>query len=65
MGMMDNVHMLVMPKVGEPSLGQQAMAGVQQETHTLRSHDRKRTLGYVLPGAGALYWRACCISVDP
>jgi phage shock protein PspC (stress-responsive transcriptional regulator) len=48
------ILMLVMPKVGEPSLGQQAVAGAQQATYTLGSHDRNRTLGYVLLGFGAL-----------
>jgi hypothetical protein len=47
--------MLVMPKVGEPSLRQQAVAGAQQATYTLESHDRNRTLGYVLLGFGALF----------
>jgi hypothetical protein len=46
--------MLVMPKVGEPSLGRQAVVGAQQATYTLGSQDRKRTLGYVLLGVGAL-----------
>jgi phage shock protein PspC (stress-responsive transcriptional regulator) len=49
------ILMLVMPKVGEPSLGQQAVAGAQQATYTLGSHDRNRTLGYVLLGFGALF----------
>ena len=48
------VLMLVMPKVGEPSLGQQAVASAQQATYTLRSQDRNRTLGYLLLGFGAL-----------
>jgi phage shock protein PspC (stress-responsive transcriptional regulator) len=48
------VLMLVMPKVGEPSLSQQAVAGAQQATYTLGSQDRNRTLGYVLLGVGAL-----------
>ena len=48
------VLLLVMPKAGERALGQQAVAGVQHATATLRSQDRNRTLGYVLLGGGAL-----------
>lgn len=46
--------MLVMPKVGAPSLGQQAVAGVQYAGSRLGLQDRNRTLGYVLLGLGAL-----------
>ncbi len=48
------ILMLVMPKVGETSLGQQAVAGAQHAAYTLRSQDRNRTLGFVLLGFGAL-----------
>ena len=48
------VLMLVMPKVGEPSRGQQAVAGMQRATAALRLQDRNQTLGYVLLGFGAL-----------
>jgi phage shock protein C len=48
------ILMLVMPKVGEPSLGQQAIAGVQHAGYRLGLQDRNRTLGYVLFGLGAL-----------
>lgn len=46
--------MLVMPKVGVPSLGQQALAGVQYAGSRLGLQDRNRTLGCVLLGLGAL-----------
>lgn len=48
------VLLLVMPKVGERSLGQQAVASAQHATYTLGSQDRNRTLGYMLLGVGAL-----------
>ena len=59
------VLMLVMPQVGERALGQQAIAGVQQATSTLRSQDRNRTLGYVLLGAGALMFATMLHSSGP
>ena len=48
------ILMLVMPKVGEPSLAHQAAAGAQHASPTFQSQDRNRTLGYVLLGLGAL-----------
>ena len=59
------VLLLVMPKVGEGALGQQAVAGVQQATATLRSQDRNRTLGYVLLGVGALMFASMLHSSGP
>ncbi len=59
------VLLLVMPKVGERALGQQAVAGVQQATATLRSQDRNRTLGYVLLGVGALMFASMLHSSGP
>ncbi len=46
--------MLVRAKVGEPSLGQQAVVGAQQASCTFRPHDENRTLGYALLGFGTL-----------
>ncbi|MBV9790521.1 MAG: PspC domain-containing protein, partial [Chloroflexi bacterium] len=48
------ILMLLMPKVGEQSLGQQAIAGAQHASSRLGLQDRNRTLGYVLLGLGAL-----------
>ena len=48
------ILMLLMPKVGEPSLGQQALTGAQYAGHRLGLQDRNQTLGYVLLGLGAL-----------
>ena len=59
------VLLLVMPKVGERALGQQAVAGVQQVADTLRSQDRNRTLGYVLLGVGALMFASMLHSSGP
>ena len=59
------ILMLVMPKVGEPALSQQALAGVQQATYTLRSQDRNRSLGYVLLGVGALMLASMLHSSGP
>ena len=59
------VLMLVMPHAGKRALGQQVIAGVQQATSTLRSHDRNRTLGYVLLGVGALMFASMLHSSGP
>ena len=59
------VLLLIMPKVGERALGQQAVAGVQQAAATLRSQDRNRTLGYVLLGVGALMFASMLHSSGP
>ena len=59
------VLMLVMPQVGERALDQQAVAGVEQATSTLRLQDRNRTLGYVLLGAGALMLASMLHSSGP
>lgn len=48
------ILMLVMPKVGESSLGHQAVVGAPHTRSTLGSQDRNRTLGYVSLGLGAL-----------
>ncbi|HEY0734746.1 MAG TPA: PspC domain-containing protein [Herpetosiphonaceae bacterium] len=48
------ILMLVMPKVGEPSLGHQAVVGAQDARTPLGTQDRNRMLGYVLLGGGAL-----------
>ncbi len=46
--------LLVMPKAGEVSIAQQAVAGVSNGVGALRSGERNRWLGYVLLGIGAI-----------
>lgn len=46
--------MLVLPKVGQPSVVQQAMSSVQQSAYHLPSSNRNQILGYILLGAGTV-----------
>lgn len=46
--------LLVMPRVGEPSMATQALSGVQHAGESLGLRDRNRTLGMVLVGVGTL-----------
>jgi phage shock protein C len=48
------VLMLVMPKSTQPSVMQQAAAGLGEGGYQLPTTDRNRTLGYVLLAVGAI-----------